>query len=173
MKQRQLLAAVFCLVAACLFGCTQERDEFRKVPSKMVSPHGTGADSSKQVGPQGFVGIVARQKLPPSDAKTIGEVFEEYRYFSSREWKETPNATGRVYVDFKGLFEREPITKSIKDGVVRQGLEVKFVVEPTGNFYIAMVSRIDIKADGKMYLSPLEDGKKLVEMMYANKEIHF
>ncbi len=158
---------------ACLFGCTKETEKSPANSSRVVSPHSVGADSKKPDGPQGFVGIVINQKLDPSNSKTIGAVFEEYRYFKSREWKETRNTAGKVYVDFKGMFSNTPIAKSLKDGVSRQGVEVKFVVEPNGNFYVGMISRIDVKTDGMMSLYPLEDGDKIIKMIYDNKEISF
>jgi len=170
---RNLLVVAFCCAAACLFGCAKEGQKPQDTPPKAVSPHGAGADSKQSDQPQGFVGIVTSQKLPLSSTRTIGTAFDEYRYFNSREWKETRNASGKVYVDFQGLFASPPIAASIKNGVSRQGVEVKFVVEPNGNLYVGMVSRIDVTADGKMSLYPLGDGKKIVEMIYDNKEITF
>lgn len=171
--KRNLIVVGFCFAVACSCGCAKEGQKPQNVPSKVVSSHGTGAETKPSDQPQGFVGIVTSQKLPPSNTRTIGTAFDEYRYFSSREWKETRNAAGKVYVDFKGLFTSAPIAKSVKDGVSRQGVEVKFVVEPNGNFYVGMISRIDIMADGKMYLYPMGDGTKIVEMIYDNKEIAF
>lgn len=169
---RNFKVAAFCIAAVCLFGCAKEGQKPANTPAKALSPHSTGADSKQSDQPQSFVGIVSNQKLPLSTTKTIGTVFDEYRYFNSREWKETRNAAGRVYVDFKGLFASPPIAKSIKDGVSRQGVEVKFVVEPNGNFYVGMISRIDVTADGKMKLYPVKM-EEIIEQIYANKEITF
>lgn len=171
--QRQLLVVAICCAVAGVSGCAKEGRQAENTPPKAVSSYGAGTETKQSDQAQGFIGIVASQKLPLSNTRTIGTAFDGYQYFSSREWKETRNAAGRVYVDFKGLFASTPIAKSIKDGVSRQGVEVKFVVEPNGNFYVGMISRIDVKADGKMYLYPLEDGKKIVEMIYDNKEITF
>lgn len=170
---RNLLVVAFCCAAVCAFGCAKEGQNPLNAPPKALSPHGAGADTKQSDQLQGFSGIVSNQKLPLSNTKTIGAAFDEYRYFSSREWKEIRNASGKVYVDFQGLFATAPIAASIKDGVSRQGVEVKFVVEPNGNLYVGMVSRIDVTADGKMSLFPLGDGKKIVEMIYDNKEIVF
>ena len=168
-----LIVAALCLAAACLFGCAKEGQSPPNSPPKVVSPHGAGVDSKQLGQPQGFVGIVSSQKLPLSNTKTIGAAFNEYRYFTSREWKETRNASGKVYVDFKGLFSNSPLAAASKDGVIRQGVEVKFVVEPNGNFYVGMISRIDVMSDGKLSLYTLGDGKKIIEMIYDNREITF
>ncbi len=161
----------FSIILA-LTGCAQENTSQPQSTQKPVSPHGTSGGSASSGQPEGFVGIVRDQKLPIAADRTIGAAFEAYRYFGSREWKETRNAAGKVYVDFKGLFTGTPLEKSVKDGVIRQGVEVKFVIEQNGNFYVAMVSRIDVTSDGRMTLYPME-GKELIERIYANKEITF
>ncbi len=170
---RQLLLVLCCLVTVSVSGCSKEVQQPQNPPANSASRHGTETDSKQADEPQGFIGIVTSQKLPLSNTKTIGAAFGDYRYFKSRQWKETRNNAGKVYVDFQGLFENEPIVASIKDGVSRQGVEVKFVVEPNGNFYVGMVSRIDVMNDGMMRISPLGDGKKIVEMIYDNREITF
>lgn len=171
--KRQLLIVLFCFVAVSMSGCSKEVRKPQNPPSNAASRHGMDTDSKQADELQGFIGIVTSQKLPLSNTKTIGVAFGDYRYFKSREWKETRNNAGKVYVDFQGLFADEPIVASIKDGVSRQGVEVKFVVEPNGNFYVGMVSRIDVMTDGTMHLSPLGDGIKIVEMIYDNREITF
>ena len=172
----QLLLVLCCLVAVSVPGCSKETQLPQKPqnpPSNSASRHGADTDAKQADELQGFIGIVTSQKLPLSNTKTIGAAFGDYRYFKTRHWKETRNNAGKVYVDFRGLFADEPIVASIRDGVSRQGIEVKFVVEPNGNFYVGMVSRIDVMNDGMMRLSPLGDGKKIVEMIYDNREITF
>lgn len=171
--KRQLFIVLFCLVAVGMPGCSKEVQKPQNPPSNAASRHGADTDAKQADELQGFIGIVTSQKLPLSNTKTIGAAFSNYRYFKSREWKETRNSAGKVYVDFHGLFANEPIVTSIKDGVSRQGVEVKFVVEPNGNFYVGMVSRIDVMNDGMMLISPLGDGKKIIEMIYNNREITF
>lgn len=171
--KRQMLMVLFYLVTVSMSGCSKEVQQPQNPPSNSASRHGMDSDSKQADKPQGFIGIVSSQKLPLSNTKTIGDAFGDYRYFKSRHWKETRNNAGKVYVDFQGLFAHEAIISSIKDGVSRQGVEVKFVVEPNGNFYVAMVSRIDVMNDGMMRLYPLGDGKKIVEMIYDNRDITF
>lgn len=170
--QKQFNIAVLCLAALCIYGCAQEGQQ-PKTPAKVISPHGTGTVSESSEPAQGFIGIVRSRKLPPSETETIGAVFDEYRYFDSREWKESRNADGKVYVDFMGLFKSTPAASSIKDGVTQQGVGVKFVVAQNGDFYLGMVTRIDVKPDGKMYHYPMGDGNRVIELIYANKEIVF
>ena len=160
MKHLVKLAAISCMVVMGVSGCAKERPEPPKAVQAQVDQHQD----------QGFVGIVKDQKLPLSSTKTIGTVFGEYKFFSSREWKESLNANGKVYVDFRGLFDG---SASGQNGVSRQGVEVKFVVNKNGDLYIAMVSRIDVVADGTMKLYPLGDAARIVDLIYANKEIGF
>jgi len=171
--QRQLILAILCFAAFFSYGCSRENQQPENKTPKVISPHGAGTLSEASGPAQGFTGIVKSLKLPPSETKTIGAVFDEYRYFDSREWKESRNADGKVYVDFKGLFKSTLSVNSIKDGVTRQGVGVKFVVAQNGDFYVGMVSRIDVMPDGKMYLYPMGDGNRIIELIYANKEIVF
>lgn len=153
------LAVISCQVVIVMAGCTKEKQQ---EPPKAVPV--------KSATNQAFVDIVTSQKLPLSKDKTVGAVFNEYKFFADREWKESRNADGKAYVDFRGLF---PAARSGQNGVKRQGVEVKFVVSNKGDMYIAMVSRIDVMTDGTMRLYPLGDSSKIVESIYANKEISY
>lgn len=150
--------AIFCAFIAFLPGCIKETQEPAKASPKKV----------EQV--QGFVGIVIGSKLPQNNKKTIGAAFDEYKHFAAREWKESRNADGKSYVDFRGYF---PQVKSGRDGVVREGLEVKFVVNMQGDLYVGMVSRIEVTSDGRMTLYPLGDGNRIMDLIYANEEIKY
>lgn len=156
--QRLRLTIILCLITAVISGCSKERPEpVKAIPSQ-----------AEQM--QGYVSVVTSQKLPLSKSKTIGTVFEEYKYFSAREWKESRNSEGKAYVDFRGYL---PSVTSGKSGVVREGVEIKFVVSRQGDFYVGMVSRIEVTSDGKVSLYPADDGNKFMELIYANKEIKF
>lgn len=156
--RRLLIVAISAIVIAGGAACSKEHQEPQKTAS--AQPATT----------QIFVDIVKSQKLPLSKAKTVGEVFAEYGFFSSREWKASRNAEGNTYVDFRGMLT---VGSSVPNGVSRHGVEVKFVINGKGDMYIAMVSRIDHMADGTLRLYPLGDSNWIVESIYANKEIKF
>ena len=176
MNGKYVISSVCCLLAACLCGCARESDSSKKpdpvVAVSPLSPHGgapKGPPSDKA-----FVGVTRGQKLPGFTGKTIGTTFDEYSYFSSREWQETKKTAGKVYIDFRGLFESSGLDiNSIKKGIARQGIEVKFVIEPDGAFSLAMVSKVEFTTDGNMHRYPLENGKKIIEQIYNNREIRF
>lgn len=169
----------FSLIALSLFiilsfGCSNGPEGSQTTAPKNGSPHSKGPGLQESPPRQPFVVLVAKQKLPEFSSKTLGAMFDDYRFFSSRDWNETKTATGKVYVDFKGLFVTDALNlELVKKDIARQGVEIKFVVEPDGKFYVGMVSRIEVKTDGKMFMYPLKDGKKIVEQIYGNKEIVF
>lgn len=176
MNGKYVISSVCCLLAACLCGCARESDSSKtQAPAVAVSPLSPHGGAAK-VPPsdKAFVGIIRGQALPGFTGKTIGTAFDEYSYFSGREWQETKNPAGKVYIDFRGLFESSGLDiNSIKKGIARQGIEVKFVIEPDGAFSLAMVSKVEFTTDGNMHRYPLENGKNIIEQIYNNREIRF
>jgi len=175
MKRRLLVSVIYIVMVCTSYGCSRESGEATKSASKAMSPHSVNSDTQKPASDvKTFVSIVSKQKLPGLDSKTIGAAFEEYRYFSSREWNETRNASGKVYVDFKGLLAGNSLAlNSLKAGIARHGVEVKFVVDSSGQMFVGMVSKIEVMTDGSMKLIPVEGAKKIMEQIYDNKEIIF
>ncbi len=174
--QTPLLLSLTLAVAIALAGCTQESDRAPQAAqnknTRPLAPHGV---AQKGAPPEQYLADTIReQKLPDFGTTSIGTVFDRYEYFDSREWKETKNSVNKVYVDFRGLFKSKSLNiKVINKGISREGVEVKFVVEPDGAFYLAMVSKIEITLDGKMMRFPREDGKRILEQIYRNRELTF
>lgn len=161
----------FCFIAAT--GCAKKSEEV--TPARVQKPQGHGDMKPALDGPPvGMAEVVKQQKLLDYPDKTIGEAFGAYRYFDAVNWKETRLPKGRYYIDYQGT-KKVPLfdDKKAKKGVVAEGLEVKFAIKPGGAFYVAMVSRAVVGSDGKMTLYPLEDKKKIIDAIYANKEIAF
>lgn len=161
---KKFAVAVSIIFAIGFTGCIKEPKEPKnEAQNKPAQP--------EQLSP--FIGAVTGQTLPDFGKKKIGAVFEGYRYFTSRDWKETRSSSGKVYVDFTGLFEEQPSLAGGK-GVVKNGVQIKFVIDmKSGNFYAAMASKVDVKADGSMAYYPLEDMKKVISLIYANERITF
>lgn len=119
----------------------------------------------------GLAEAVKKKNLLDYPSKTIGEAFGSYSYFNKREWSETFSASGKIYIDFIGWFNTSSLNaQNIKSGISAKGVEVKFVLNPDGPFFVAMVSRVEVKTDGKMYKYPLPDIKYVLDSIYANKE---
>lgn len=108
------------------------------------------------------------------ESATIGSAFDSYRYFAKKEWKETAPQHGKIYVDFVGWVDGKALdSASIKEGISARGVDVKFAINPDGSFFVAMVSKIEAKGDGKLYSYPLEDSAAVLTRIYANKEMRF
>jgi hypothetical protein len=153
-----------------------ERRDKDKDKFKMLQFHGEVKTNTTSV-PE-TIGIEALKKnhLELSSTKTIGEVFDAYTPAISKEWRETPSESGPHYIDYICWFNISPISSvAIKEGVIKRGLEIKFVVRGDGETYIAMASRIDIKSNGMRYTTVVDPSqiKKIVTAIYENREITF
>ena len=105
---------------------------------------------------------------------TVGKAFDDYSHVTKKEWKETHAANGKIYIDFTGWLEGISLgIDAVKKGISQQGIEVKFVINPDGTLFVGMVSRLEATTDGKVSAHPLENGKAVLDSIYANKEISF
>jgi hypothetical protein len=122
----------------------------------------------------GLVDFIKKQKLADFQATTIGNAFESYRYLTKKEWKEPELVSGHYTVDFVGWFEPAALnSEDTRNGVTGKGLEIKFVVNPDGSFYVFMVSMLEAKSDGNVYRHQQTDGTGILANVYANKRISF
>jgi hypothetical protein len=148
----------------------REEDSSKKKPF-----HGdmkTGASAPGSLG----INALKNNHLEVSATKTIGEAFDAYTYAITKEWRETPSENGPHYIDYICWFQINPVSSAaLKEGVVKRGLEIKFVVRGDGETYIAMARRLDIKSNGMSYDSVIEPSeiKKIVTAIYENREITF
>ncbi|MFZ4855023.1 MAG: hypothetical protein ACOYL3_01380 [Desulfuromonadaceae bacterium] len=181
------LFAVIAIIAVNLSACSKGTEdksppsatgiERRDVEKSIKKPfHGdmkTGASSVP-----GSLGIAALKNnhLEVSATKSIGEAFDSYKYAITKEWRETSSESGPHYIDYICWFHISPVSSvAIREGVVKRGLEIKFVVRGDGETYIALISRIDIKSDGMRSVSIIDppEIKKIVTAIYENREITF
>ena len=128
--------------------------------------HGSGG-SSKGIP---LSAVIKEKKLSNYPDVTIGDVFSNYKYFSKVEWQEYQSASGKIYIDCTGQLKKKGFWNNVHN---QQAVEVKFVVYPTGDFGVVMVSRIDYKNKGKIEKYPVADIKGVIDRIYANKEISF
>jgi hypothetical protein len=122
----------------------------------------------------GIAAAIRKQKLADYDTATIGDAFDNYRYFEKREWKETVSNNGKIYIDFCGWFKKSVLDAvSVNKGIAARGIDVKFVINADGSFYLAMISKVEIGADGREFGYPQEDKTRILSAIYGNKEMSF
>ncbi len=120
----------------------------------------------------GLVAFIKKQKLVKFQSDTIGNAFDSYRYLMKKEWKETALKSRHITVDFTGWLELSALNDSDrKEGITGRGLEVKFVIEPNGSYYVFMISKIESRSDGKVSRYQQDDIAGILSRIYANKEI--
>lgn len=120
----------------------------------------------------GLVNAIKNGKLANHQSTTIGNAFDSYKYLTKKEWKGASLQSGHFTVDFTGWFEPGTVSDNdIKGGVTGSGINVKFVINPDGSYYVFMVSKIESRSDGKVYGDELQDSAGILASIYANKKI--
>lgn len=158
MIRTDLFLSMMVAVALIFCGCAKEEKET--------------ADKGKQE--VGLVDFIKKQKLANFQSNTIGNAFDSYRYLSKKEWRDPQLVSGHYTVDFVGWFEPATVKdEDVKHGVTGRGLEIKFVVNPDGSFYVFMVSTLESKSDGNVYKSQRSDVAGILASIYENKKITF
>lgn len=166
---------VLLISFAIIFGisaCTKEGGGPNGKPAKAGrSPHNSGGNESSDFN---LVEIIKGKSFEGNKSITIGNAFDGYRYFAKKEWKQSPSSNGKTYIDFVGWYKTGILDAAIGNNHnAVKGVEVKFVINRNGEFYVAMVSRIETGADGKLFLYPIENPKSIMDAIYANNEIKF
>lgn len=167
---------VFLSIAASYGAFADETKSPRggKLNGEITNFHQTGPIDAKDAGKYGMDASVKKQKLVNYPTVTIGEAFDKYQYFETREWTVTQLPAHKTYIDFTGMFKKSIFSfMSSEKGISRQGVEIKFVVYEDGRLAVAMISKVDVLTDGMIRRYPLEDTKTILDKIYANNEIKF
>ena len=179
------LFAAIGMIALSIMACSGSNEEkspakattkakFRNSEKKMFHGYMKTTDSPESVSP--ILLALKNNHLEVSSTQTIGEAFDKYKYAIKKEWRETPTKSGPYYIDYICWFDISPLSSVVlKESVIKRGLEIKFAVHESGETYIAMASRVDVKSDGMRYTTPLDPPqiKKFVTAIYENQEITF
>lgn len=99
-----------------------------------------------------------------------------YNKVASREWQEVPGKDGKYFVDYICWLNESAVSPARKqEGIIKIGLDVKFVVQNNGDFFVAMVSRLQMRADGQALAEPFEPAviKRVMDAIYSEKELSF
>ncbi|MBF0328886.1 MAG: hypothetical protein HQL10_06985 [Nitrospirae bacterium] len=159
-----------CLLMIALFmiaACTKDKNDKQDAPKSI---HSNVAETSTP----GISAAIKNQKWPNSQSTTIGTVFDSYKHLTKKEWRESSLKSGHYTIDFSGWFEKNTLNdKDIQDGVIDRGVGVTFVIEPNGAWYVLMVSKLEVKSDGKLYRYEQKDSTAILDKIYANKKISF
>ena len=167
-----MMTGVFVFVAACAKEGAESPD--KKIIEKSAKSISAGKPNDA------IVDVIKKGKLAHDQSTTIGNAFDSYRHFTKKEWKASSLKSQHITVDFIGWFEPNAwfdpnslTDKDIKDGITGRGINVKFVIEPNGSYYLFMMSKIESKSDGKIYGYALQDKDSagILAKIYANKKI--
>lgn len=155
------------MITAMLFvGACAKEAPVKQAAEKSAKPGGAETANVQ------LVDFIKTHKLANFQSNTIGNAFDSYKYLTKKEWKVDSLKSGHFTVDFSGWFEPGTLSdKDIKDGVTGRGLEVKFVINPDGSFYLFMVSKIESQSDGKVYKYQMQDSTGILTSVYANRKI--
>jgi hypothetical protein len=140
------------------------------------APAGSGAPSgrgnSAKAPLMDMTTVLKQATLSAYKDVKIGEAFEKYRYLKKKDWHETRAAAGTFYIDFTGYTPTAWFDfKAKREGISAKGIEVKFVIHSDGTYGVGMISRVEVKSDGKTYRYPLGDAKSVLDAIYANRKI--
>ena len=121
-----------------------------------------------------MIDFIKNEKLANFPSTLIGNAFDSYKHAKQKSWNKTLYPGGQIAVDFIGWFGPGALSdKDIKDGITDKGIDVTFVVETNGSFYVFMVTRLETRSEGKIQRFPLNDINGILEKIYANKKIDF
>ena len=155
-----VVVAILCFLL-CMAACAERNVESVKKPdAKSTEMQVHGGETVKNSEPVSLSGIVKNQSLPAYPAMTVGKAFDSYSHLTKKQWKETRGANGTVYIDFSGWLDGKTL-----------GVEVKFVIDREGVFFVGMASKLEAMTDGRVFAYPLPDVKAILDSIYANKEI--
>ncbi|MHB8845676.1 MAG: hypothetical protein ACYC7L_13135 [Nitrospirota bacterium] len=152
-------------------GACEKKGTDRLEKRNVVSP-GSQGQSEKVY--SGLVDFIRKQKLVNYPSATIGKAFDSYSHLMRKEWKETPLKNGRATVDFTAWFEPAVLNNADhKDGAAGTGIDVTFMVEPDGSFYVFLISKIENGTDGKMHRTQALNIAGVLDKIYSNAKYSF
>jgi len=137
------------------------------------------ANKDKQTAPalegkqqRSLVDFIKGSKLANFPSRTIGDAFESYRHLTGKDWRLEQHKTGQFTVGFLGWFDQKAIGDSDrKNGITAKGLDVQFVVERDGKWYLFMMSTIEKGSGGTMRRVPIADTATVLKKIYADEKI--
>ncbi len=177
MKRITLLLVAGILLTA-ITACTKKDAAVPVAEKKQESQgnkyHGESTDQGLATVKTPTADILKKHKLGGYPQKTVGEAFDSYSKAVAKEWQEDIAKDGRYFVDYICWLDEKAVLPAEKNaGVVKKGLDIKFVIQASGEAYISMATKLFLKADGKVQTEviPLPNVPKIVEAIYNNREL--
>ena len=163
------LLLLFVLAFAVFLGACTKNETDSQDKQKVGT---SGQPNETESTTPGLINGIKRGKLVNYQSATIGTAFDSYKYLTNKKWKAESLKNQYITVDFTGWFGPDTLNENdIKDGVTGKGIDVKFVINSDGSYYVLMISKLEAKADGKVYGSELQDSTGILKNIYANKKI--
>lgn len=168
-------------IAACANNDPSVTDSTKKQSNQKNTPAAAGAKAAgskaaEKVTKMPYAEALKKSRLGSYPQKTVGEAFDSYGKAVSKQWQEDVGRDGKFYVDYICWFAENTVSPTAKGaGVVKRGLDVKFVIQQNGESYIAMATKLFMKADGKIQSEFFEMAEvtKIIDAIYANQELEF
>ncbi len=174
--RRVLLLCFFCGLGALAGACsksgsstpgTNQASEIKKKSIHEIYTTSEAPGSS-------VITALKKKSLADYPRKTVGEAFDGYRFLNDKTWVLTYGGNGKMYVDYTGWSDPQKLDKvALGNGVLKRGLEVKFIITDRGQFYVAMISTVDAATDGRVSRVPMPDIQVVLDSIYANKGMDF
>lgn len=167
-RHRFIFVTMIICLTVCLCSCEKKVTD----SASNQSVHKSDQHGTPDTVNAGLVDVIKNGKLVNFQSTTIGKAFDSYRYLTKKEWKASVLPSRHITVEFIGWLEPNTLSEQeSKDGVKGKGINVKFVIEPNGSYYLFMVSKIETKSDGKVNGDELKDSAGILSSIYANKKI--
>lgn len=166
MTRRRTFLVSLVIGLIVIAGACEKKGADRSEKQNVESP---GPKGQSETVYSGLVDFIRKQKLVNYPSATIGKAFDAYNHVTTKEWKETSLKNGRATVDFTGWFEPAVLSNADrKDGVSGIGIDVTFMVEPDGSFYVFLISTIEYGLDGNVHRTQSLDTTGVLDKIYAN-----
>lgn len=169
--KKMVLPFLVGLICISIVACNGKKDSAPITEKKNDIKANSAVDGPVSKTP--MADAVKRKKLPDFSQKTIGEAFDGYTKAVSREWQETAVNGNKYIVDYTAWYQPASVPIALqKEGFVKVGVIVKFTVQNTGDFYVTMISSVQMKSDNIAIAEPLEpaEAKAALSAIYDNTE---
>lgn len=166
------------LVLAFAAACTEKSADMPNTTSasKKLKFHGDSMQTKNAPHKDSVVEALKKNSLNGYPQKTIGEAFDAYSKFATKEWREALGKDGKYYVDYFGWLPEQSLAPTAKAaGVVKQGLNIKFAIQEDGTTYVTLGLKLSQLTGGKIQsdVVPLPDVAKILDMIYSDRDLAF
>jgi len=127
----------------------------------------------------GDIALVKKGYLNSDKSLTVGQAFDGYKYFSSKEWKAFKTEQGRRVVEFNGIMDmnNNEVKHAIEKDIGALGGEpfsksrvmIQFVINGDNSYEISGFEVIGTLKNGKSYKKRSDNVDSVTEYIYKNE----